>query len=212
MMIDNTTAWISGTLNIPLFYLEEKYRRHYIRGLFESNGTFKYRQSRDIVSLRYKHTNKYLVELFQSYISDSLLIELKELRYNDRKDIWKISWSGLFPQLLLWWMYHGDIKEICSTAYLQKYREILNNVLFTNSDRELIYAVNAYIKDNEIHFMVPSRQTLLWSHRLQKLLSFSTVPVYHNKGTKKYYHLYIPDKSIAANMRDIRVTPGSIKA
>lgn len=212
MIIDKTIAWISGTLNIPLFHLEEKYRRHYIRGLFESNGTFKYRQNRDIVVLRYKHINKYLVELFQSYISDSLLIESKELRYNDKKDVWKISWSGLFPQFLLWWMYHGDIKDICSAEYLRKYQKILNNVLFTNSDRELIYSVNAYIKDNEIHFMVPSTQTLLWAHRLQKLLSFNTVPVYHNKGVKKYYRLYISDKSIAANMRDIRVIPDSIKA
>jgi hypothetical protein len=72
-----------------------------------------------------------------------------------------------------------------------------------SKDILFIRAAHGYIKDNHIILTVPSDQTLHICHKLQSILSFNTVPVYHNKGKQKYYQLYIPDHDLAVNMQSI---------
>mgnify|MGYP000895208702 CR=1 FL=1 len=59
------------------------------------------------------------------------------------------------------------------------------------SDDELISVANGYVQDTEILFNLPANRTLEVAKKLQSLLSFGTTPVFHNKGQKKYYQLYI---------------------
>lgn len=182
------------------------YERHFVRGLYDGDGCLHYRSDRNTFLLNYINEHEHIVDFVQKIIIDHILYRYKPIKYISKDHIWKIVWEGIYPRLVAWWLYHGDISDCCLDRKLKKYQEyILDNRTFNNKDQEAIYASKAYIENNEIIFRVPSIKTLEWAHRLQKVLSFKTVPVYHNKGTKKYYRLYIPDKTIAANMRDIQV-------
>ena len=74
------------------------------------------------------------------------------------------------------------------------------NVDFVSCARNGFIFLN---EDGNIGFCFPSTQTLRWCKILQTILPVHTVPVFHNKGKRKYYQLYIPDKNFVANMRDM---------
>ena len=127
-------------------------------------------------------------------ICNALKLPLKNVRYVSQSHVYEILWEGNIAKLIAFWLYSGDIKDCSLNRKRNKYyNDVLDNKYFKELDQELLCVVNAYINnDNEIAFNVPGLQTLEWCKRVQNLLSFNTVPVFHNKGKRKYYHLYIP--------------------
>lgn len=172
------------------------YERHFIRGLFDGDGCIYYRENRDTLIMNFINEYENITQWVIDTISEKLNIPSKKCRYVEKDHIWVVAWEGNIARLIAYWLYSGNIKSCCLDRKRNKYLEVvLNNNHFDNKDDELLYAVKAYIdENNEIAFRVPKQQTLPWAQRLQSLLSYNTVPVFHNKGKRKYYHLYIPQK------------------
>lgn len=142
------------------------------------------------------------------------MLPVKKARYNEKDHIYVVAWEGNTARLIAWWLYHGDIRHCSLDRKLDKYQQcVLDCLSSENENINILRASKAFIDENdEIAFLVPSLQTLDWAKRLQHILSFNTVPVFHNKGRRKYYHLYIPDKSSIADMRDILGRSSQVKA
>ena len=185
---------------------EEKiknFERHFIRGCFDGDGTLSYRQSRNSFRIGFIDQEYNITQWISNTICKALRLPHKQARWVAQNNVWEILWEGNIAKLIAFWLYHGDIENCCLERKLNKYRSIIGYNTNMTYDQELLQAVNSYIDDNnEIAFNVPNMQTLEWCKRIQSLLSFNTVPVFHNKGKRKYYHLYIPDKSHIVNMRD----------
>ena len=179
------------------------FERHFIRGLIDGDGCLYYRANRDSFVLNFIDEYECITRWVVDTICEKLKLPQKDISYREKDHIWTVSWEGSLARLIAFWLYSGDIENCCLKRKLDKYKEaVLHNQKFNSLDEELIYSVKAYIdENNEIAFKVPSLQTLDWAKRLQKLLSFNTTPVFHNKGRRKYYHLYIPNKPIV-NTRD----------
>lgn len=183
------------------------FERHFIRGLIDGDGTLstRYRKSNNQVSFRIGFIDEY--EQITTWVADTicntLLLPPKKPRWVPQSNVWEIIWEGNIARLIAFWLYHGDIENCCLDRKKGKYvSDVLNGQTFNNTDDELLYAVKAiWNNDGDIAFATQCTQTLPWCHRVQKLLSFNTQPVFHNPGKRKYYVLHVP-KNCVANMRD----------
>jgi len=181
------------------------FERHFIRGLFDGDGCLYYRASRNSFVMNFINEFQNIAQWVSDTISNALLLPRKNAKYRNKDHVWEIAWEGNTARLIAWWLYHGTIEGCVLDRKLKKYREcVLNCFVSENENINILRSAKAFIDENdEIAFKVPGQQTLDWAKRLQNLLSFNTVPVFHNKGKRKYYHLYIPDKSSIVDMRDI---------
>ena len=181
------------------------FERHFIRGLFDGDGCLYHRVSRDSFVMNFVDENQNITQWVADIIAKALLLPKKDARYRPKDHLWEIAWEGNTARLIAWWLYHGDINHCVLDRKLKKYQEcVLNCLISENENINILRAAKAFIdENNEIAFKVPSLQTLDWAKRLQNVLSFNTIPVFHNKGRRKYYHLYVPDKSLIIDMRDI---------
>lgn len=170
------------------------FERHFIRGCVDGDGTLCYRKNRKSFRIGFIDEVEEITQWVSDIICKKLSLPYKKVKFVPQNNVYSIEWEGNIAKLIAWWLYHGDIENICLERKLNKYKEyVCDNKEFKNINDEILNASNAYIDDNnEIAFITPSCQTLDWCKRLQKLLSFNTVPVFHNKGKRKYYHLYIP--------------------
>lgn len=177
------------------------YERHFIRGLIDGDGTLSYRESRKSFRLGFVDQVQSITQWVADTICNELMLPLKHARWSQQNNLWELMWEGNVARLIAWWLYHGTVQHCSLQRKLDKYRTVvLNNQSFTDRNDELLQSVNAYYDNNgEIAFITPGNQTLAWCQRLQRLLTFNTAPVFHNKGKRKYYHLYIP----ATNTQDI---------
>ena len=180
------------------------FERHFIRGLFDGDGTLSKRKNRGTFRIGFIDEKENITQWVSDIITTTLKLDYKKCRWIPQSNVYEIMWEGNVAQLIAFWLYHGDIEHCCLQRKLEKYRsDVLDNKTFESIDEELLYASKAFIDDNgEIAFLVPGLQTLNWCHRLQSLLTYNTVPVFHNKGRRKYYHLYIPNK-LATNTQRI---------
>lgn len=181
------------------------YERHFIRGLIDGDGCLYYRASRDSFVIQFIDEKQEITDWVIQTICCKLNLSIKPAHYNANDHIWTCSWEGNIARLIAWWIYHGNVDHCSLQRKLDKYRLcVLQNHISDNEDINILNATKAYIdENNEIAFKVPGLQTLDWAHRLQHVLSFNTIPVFHNKGKRKYYHLYVPNHDLIANMRDI---------
>lgn len=181
------------------------YERHFIRGLFDGDGTLSYRQSRKTFRIGYINEHKHIAQWVANFLEKELCLDHKEARFVKQNNVYEILWEGNVAKLIANYLYHGNIDNCCLTRKQKKYQQYcLRNKISNNDDINKIICANAYFEENnEIAFINISGNTLKWCKRLKSLLSFNTVPVFHNKGKRKYYHLYIPDKILATNMRDL---------
>lgn len=183
------------------------FERHFIRGLFDGDGTLSSRVRKGKTkTFRIGFIDEYqhITEWVANTIVDTLMLDKKIPRFVPQSNVWEVMWEGNIARLIAFWLYHGDIKTCCLERKRQKYAiDVLDGVEFSSKISELLYAVKATLVDNTIEFKLPNISTLPWCHRLQNLLPFNTIPVFHNKGRRKYYNLYIPPKSRTANMQDI---------
>ena len=180
-------------INIPVEDIKG-FERHFIRGIVDGDGCIHYRKSRSSIILNIVNQHKESLQLITNIITEHLLLPQKEVKYIKNDDLWVVKWEGNIAKLIVWWLYHGNIDDCCLLRKYNCYKKyILNNNIFDNYDDELLFAVNAKVKKNEIGFNVPNLNSLDWAKRLQNLLSYKTQPIYHNPGKRKYYKLYIPD-------------------
>ena len=170
------------------------YERHFIRGLIDGDGTLSCRKDRNTFRLGFVNQVENITQWVTKTICEKLNLPSKNPRWSKQNNLWEVLWEGNIARLIAWWLYHGNVQHCSLQRKLDKYKSvILQNQSYNNYDDELIKAVNAfYDENNEIAFVTPGNQTLDWCKRLQKLLTFNAVPVFHNKGKRKYYHLYIP--------------------
>lgn len=180
------------------------YERHFIRGLVDASGKFSVRKrtpnSYPSFQISILNQRKDIVRWAADTISSSLFLDEKTILFVSRFRSWKASWEGNIARLVAWWLYHGDIETCCNKNKFEKYQDnVLDNNTFESLDDEILYTARGEINGDAIKFNLPSRLTLPWCKRVQKLLSYNTVPVFHNKGKRKYYELYIPRST---NMRD----------
>lgn len=175
----------------------EGYERHFIRGLIDGDGCLYYREKRKSFLIIFVDEYEHIVRWVADTICDALMLPKKNIRHIEKDHIYEIRWEGTIAQLIAYWLYHGDVEHCSLQRKLQKmYDCILNGNKSLTIDQGYIYAAKAYLDNNEIAFPTNAIRTLDWCHRLQKLLSFNTVPVFHNKGKRKYYRLYIPKNQI----------------
>lgn len=181
------------------------YERHFIRGLIDGDGTLSIRKNR-YGSLRLGFIDEYqnIVEWTSKTICETLGLPEKVPRYVPQSHVWEILWEGTIARLIAWWLYHGDIDTCCLSRKRNKYlKQVLDGKTFSTTDEEILYVAKAEKVENKINFKLPFCSTLDWCHRIQKLLSFNTVPVFNNPGKRKYYNLYIPiQKKCIANTQD----------
>ena len=177
--------------------------RHFIRGLFDGDGTLSYRKSRNTFRIGFIDEYQNITQWVADTICKELFLPEKKARHVPQSNVWECLWEGNIARVIAYWLYSGDVFNCVLPRKKKKYEHcVLNDRIYENADAELLVAAKATIDDNgEITFNLPHCQTLNWCKRLQKLLSFNTAPVFHNKGQKKYYHLHIPDKNLVANMR-----------
>lgn len=188
------------------------YERDFIRGLIDGDGTLSYRVNRKIFRIGYINEHKHIVQWVADTISKALLVPQRTARWVPQNNIWEILWEGNVARLIAYWLYHGNTSSCCLERKRKKYVDIVLNGISLTDNIDLIRAVKGTLDEKgEIAFRLPSTQSLVWCKRVQSLLSFNTVPLFHNKGRKKYYKLYIPDKNLVANMRDA-LTKVEVKA
>ena len=181
------------------------YERHFIRGYFDKNGILSYRKKRKILRVRFTSKDKWFADCICNTICNQLGLPPKNTRWVPQNHAYEVLWEGKIANIIAWWLYHGDIDICCLPRKKETYKHrVLEDHLFQNEWQEMLYAANAYVnEDGNIGFCFPSTQTLRWCKILQTILPVHTVPVFHNKGKRKYYQLYIPDKNFVANMRDM---------
>lgn len=174
------------------------FERHFIRGLFDGDGTLNTRKNRGTFRIGFIDEKENITQWVSDTITSTLKLDYKKCRWVPQNNVYEVLWEGNIANLIAFWLYHGDIENCCLQRKLEKYKsDVLNNKTFDSLDEEMLYAAKAYInQDNEIAFNVPRLQTLKWCHRVQNLLSYNTTPVFHNKGRRKYYHLHIPQKIV----------------
>ena len=174
------------------------FERHFIRGLFDGDGTLSLRKSRSSFRIGFIDEKENITQWVSDTITKTLMLDYKKCRFIPQSNVFEVMWEGTIARLIAYWLYHGDIENCCLKRKLEKYRkDVLSDEVFSNNSEEILFASNAYIdNNNEIAFKTTSTKTLPWCKRLQKILPFNTIPVFHNKGKRKYYHLYIPDKTI----------------
>lgn len=174
------------------------FERHFIRGIVDGDGCLYHRKNRyqsNVINLINEEYD--IMKWYSETISKSLLIPYKEPTYRERDHIYIVSYEGRIANLIIWWLYHGEISDCVLKRKYDLYKEY---VLESNEDildynKSLLIATKAqHISHNHISPNIQSDKTLDWCHRLQKYLSFNTVPVFHNKGKTKYYELYIPEQ------------------
>lgn len=170
------------------------YERHFIRGCVDGDGTLSYRASRDSFRIGFIDEVKDITQWVANTVCEHLMLPHKEVRWMPQNNVFEVLWEGTLARLIAWWLYHGNVQHCSLQRKYDKYNEVVtDNKLFISTDDELMYVAKAFFdKNGEIAFITPGCQTLDWCKRLQKLLSFNTVPVFHNKGKRKYYHLYVP--------------------
>ena len=178
------------------------YERHFIRGCFDGDGTLSWRKNRNTFRIGFIDQEENITQWISDTICHELMLPHKKARWVPQNNVFEILWEGNIAKLIAFWLYHGNVEHCSLQRKWNKYHHtILNDIQFDSTDSELMKATGAFIDaDGEIAFNVPNNQTLDWCKRVQKQLSFNTVPVFHNKGRRKYYHLYIPNR--AANTQD----------
>lgn len=191
-------------INIKQEIPEDKikgFERHFIRGLFDGDGTLSTRSSRGTFRIAFIDEYENITQWVSNTITNTLKLPLKKCRYVPQSHVYEIAWEGNVARIIAYWLYHGNIDHMSLQRKLDKYRnDVLDNDQFNTLDEEILYASKAFIdENNEIAFKVPGLQTLPWCHRVQNLLSYKTTPVFHNKGKTKYYHLYISNKNLITN-------------
>lgn len=191
------------------------YERHFIRGLFDGDGTLstRHRKGRDSFRIGFVDEVQKITQWVSDTITSSLLLGNKMARWVPQNNVWEILWEGNIARLIAYWLYHGNIHSCCLARKKQKYfTDVLNEQEFDTLDDELLWASKAIKKSGSIEFSLPNLSTLPWCKRVQNLLSYNTVPVFHNKGRRKYYNLYIPPKVRIANMQDASDNLSGVKA
>jgi len=181
------------------------YERHFIRGLFDGDGTLstRHRNGRDSFRIGFIDEVQEITQWVGDTITSALCLDKKVARWVSQNNVWEVLWEGNIARLIAYWLYHGDTEECCLSKKRQKYlTDVLNNQSFDSCDDELLWAAKATKHADHIEFALPHLSTLPWCKRVQNLLSYNTVPVFHNKGRRKYYNLYIPPKVRIANMQD----------
>lgn len=181
------------------------FERHFIRGLVDGDGCLYYRENRDSFVINYINEHKQIVDWVINVLNKELNIPVKEPRYVESDHIYSIAYEGNIARLISHWLYSGEIKNCCLQRKRDKYlKVVMKNNDIQDNNAAILYAVKAFIDENdEIAFRIPSLQTLDWAKRIQKLLDFNTTPVFHNKGRRKYYHLYSAEKDQITNTRNI---------
>lgn len=170
------------------------YERHFIRGIVDGDGCLNYRPSRDSFRINIINEKLNIVQWCSQMIYEYLDIPYKEPKHVEYDHIYRIEYEGRVARLIAWWLYHGDIEKCVLKRKHEYYKHyVLRDNDSLDNDVTLLEATMCtYIDDNNITTNMPSYKTLEWCHRIQRQLSFNTVPVFHNKGKTKYYHLYIP--------------------
>ena len=181
------------------------FERHFIRGCFDGDGTLSYRVNRGTFRIGFIDEKKEITDWICNTICNNLGLPSKNIRWVPQNHVYEVLWEGKIANIIAWWLYHGDIDICCLSRKKEIYKHrVLEDHLFQNEWQEMLCAANAYVnEDGNIGFCFPSTQTLRWCKILQTILPVHTVPVFHNKGKRKYYQLYIPDKNFVANMRDM---------
>lgn len=174
------------------------YERHFIRGCFDGDGTLSYRVNRKTFRIGFIDEYQNITQWVCDTLCKRLGLPQKTCRWVPQNNVYEALWEGKVANIIAWWLYHGDIDNCClerkKKIYIDK---VLNGNVFRNDDEEALYAANAYIdSDGEIKFRLPSTQTLKWAKIMKQVLSFNVVPVFHNKGKRKYYQLYVPSSLI----------------
>ena len=179
------------------------YERHFIRGAWDGDGTLSIRKRYETFRMSFTDDIPGTAQWIADHLTNTLDLNHKEARWSPQNNTYEIQWEGITARLIAWYLYHGNINHCSLSRKLQRYKDfILHNQVFTEPWQEMLYSVKGYIDfSGEIAFSLPGLQTLEWCQRLQKLLPFNTVPVFHNKGKRKYYHLYIPQHTI--NTQDL---------
>ena len=182
------------------------YERHFIRGAVDGDGTLSIRhRPGKPASFRLGFINEHqnIAQWVSDTITSTLLLDKKEARWIPQSNVWEVMWEGNIARLIAFWLYHGDIEACCLDRKRQKYLDgVLNGMNFETLDDEIIHVSKAKKTVDTIEFSLPNLNTLPWCKRLKNLLSYNTVPVFHNKGRRKYYNLYIPKNVRTANMQD----------
>lgn len=183
------------------------YERHFIRGCFDGDGTLSYRKSRGTFRIGFIDQEREITQWITSYIVNSLGLPDKICRWVPQNNVWEALWEGNMANLICWWLYHGDIGDCCLSRKRQKYIDyVLEGNKFEDRDLEILYTSRMKLDDrNEIMPSIGSRGTLEWCKRVANLLNVNATPVYHNKGTHKYYRLHVKDSNFVANMRDTQL-------
>lgn len=171
------------------------YERHFIRGLFDGDGTLSVRKRNNIFRIGFVNEYKNIVDWVIETIRCNTYIPDKQCRFVKQNNVWEVIWEGNIARIIAFWLYHGDINNCCLKRKLDKYKlSVLDNNIFESIEDEILYAAKAKKEDNWIKFNVPSNNTLKWCHIIQKLMPYNTIPVFKNPGKRKYYNLYIPTK------------------
>lgn len=183
------------------------YERDFIRGCVDGDGTISYRASRNAVRFGFIDEKKEITDWVCDTLVDTLMLPPKAPRWVPQNNVWEILWEGNLARLIIWWLYHGDIDDCCLSRKHELYKKyVLDNNTFDNQDQELLYVSHTVLDErNEIMPIADSNRTLAWCKRIQHLLDVNSTPVFHNKGTHKYYRLHIKDSDFIANMRDTQL-------
>jgi hypothetical protein len=169
------------------------YERHLIRGIVDGDGCLSYRQKRNSFRFNIINQEKSIVEWCSQTISSNLNINYKEPKFKLQDNIYIIEWEGRIAQLIIWWLYHGNIEHMVLNRKHLFYKEkILQNKRFNDEEEEFLFAIGAKKQENTILPQIQASSTLVWCHIIQKQLQYKTQPIFSNKGQTKYYYLYIP--------------------
>lgn len=178
------------------------FERHYLRGLVDGDGCLHYRQNRKTLSVIFVNEKYEIVDGFTTILSNLLGIEKKEPNFVPKDNLYRVSWEGKIARLIAWYLYHGDIDDCVLQRKLDYFNEYVNKGIGLDG---FIKTINLDIKQQHILPKTSSADSLYWCKILQKCLktffNINTTPIPVNKGTKKYYELYVS----IANMQGLRI-------
>lgn len=196
--------------NIKNEYPSDVLDRHYIRGAFDGDGTLYYRENRNSFSIKLYNTNIEMLEKISKILSNKLFIDYKAPKcYRTDSPVYLLEWEGKIARYIAWYLYHGDIENCVLERKYNYYKKyILFNQQPESKAEELFialgyqgqYFINRKNNGIVIHMNCKSKDSLIWSKRLQNIIKNST-PIPISKGQTKYYALYIP----TTNMQDIEI-------
>jgi hypothetical protein len=171
----------------------EGFERHYIRGLIDGDGCLNYRENRNSFRINLTNNSFEIVNWVANTLSQKLGIEKKDPRFKSRENLYIIEWEGKVAKLIAWYLYHGEIANCALERKLLYYKKYVTN---KGNLKGFFEALALNMNGQNISPATSYKDSLKWCKILQRcLLSFfgiRTTPITVNKGTKKYYELYVP--------------------